>query len=86
MTTLTINIDDDLKQQVEQFARDSGLSLEEAATELIQRTADIRKLRALRKRGRGYAEKAGVESEEDLYEAVREWRTENPGKAAGEKA
>lgn len=86
MTTLKVTLKNDLEREVKQFARESGLTLEEAATELLQRTADIRKLRSLRKEGREYAKKAGVESEEDLDEAIQEWREENPEKAAGGRA
>lgn len=86
MTTLTITLKENLEQQVEQFADESGLTLEEAAVELLQRTADMRRLRALRKKGREYAKQAGVESEGDINEAVQEWREEPPEKAAGERA
>ncbi|MFB6231200.1 MAG: hypothetical protein ABEL04_08595 [Salinibacter sp.] len=86
MTTLTITLKEDLEQQIEQFADGSGLSLEEAAVELLQRTADIRRLRALRKKGREYVKHASVESKEDIHKAVQEWREETPDKAAGERA
>lgn len=86
MTTLKVTLKNDLEREVKQFARESDLTLEEAATELLQRTADIRNLRSLRKEGREYAKKAGVESEEDLNEAIQEWREETPEKAAGGKA
>lgn len=86
MTILTITLKDDLEQQVEQFADESGLSLEEAAVEFLQRTVDIRKLRSLRKKGREYAQQSGVESEKDLHKAVQEWRKENPEQATGGKA
>lgn len=74
MTIVAINLKADLKQQVEQFSEQLDLSMEKAVTELLQRAADIRKLRALRKKGREYAEQANVKSEEDIYEAVQEWR------------
>lgn len=76
MTTVTITLDDDLERQVKQFAATSELSLEEAATELLQRNADLQRIRALRKKGRSYAQEAGIESETDLFETVREWRAE----------
>lgn len=76
MTTVTITLDDDLERQVKQFASTSELSLEEAATELLQRNADLQRIRALRKKGQAYAREAGIESETDLFETVREWRAE----------
>lgn len=79
MTTLTITLENDLEQQVEQFAGEFDLSLEEAATELLRRNADIQKLRALRQRGKEYAQKAGIEDEEDTFESVQEWRRDNKG-------
>jgi len=74
MITLTITLKNDLKLHVEQFAGEFDLSLEEAATELIRRNVDIQKLRALRRRGKEYAQKAGIEDEEDAFETVQEWR------------
>ena len=74
MTTLTITLENDLEQKVKQFAGEFDLSLEEAATELIRRNVDIQKLRALRRRGKEYAQKAGIEDEEDIFESVQEWR------------
>jgi len=77
MTTLTITLEDDLEQQVEQFAGELEISLEEAATELIRRNVDIQKLRALRQRGKEQSRKAGIENEEDIFEAVQAWRQDN---------
>jgi predicted transcriptional regulator len=77
MTTLTITLENDLEQQVEQFAGEFDLSLEEAATELIRRNADIQKLRALRRRGKEYAQKASIEDEQDIFESVQEWRSDS---------
>lgn len=77
MTTLTITLKNGLEQQVKQFARESDLSLEEAATELLQRSVDIRKLRELREKGEKYAREAGISEEEDIIEAVKEWRRES---------
>jgi predicted transcriptional regulator len=74
MITLTITLKNDLKLHVEQFAGEFDLSLEEAATELIRRNVDIQKLRALRQRGKEYAQRAGIEDEQDIFESVQEWR------------
>jgi hypothetical protein len=74
MITLTITLKNDLKLHVEQFAGEFDLSLEEAATELIRRNIDVQKLRALRQRGKEYAQRAGIEDEQDIFESVQEWR------------
>lgn len=71
MTTLQIQLNDDLKKQLEDYSRESGMSLGEAAKELLQRQADLQKMASLRQKARPYAKQAGINSEEEAQAVVK---------------
>lgn len=76
MTTVTITLEDDLEEQVKEFSDETGMTFEEGTKEMLRRLADIQKFRDLRNKARPYAERAGIESEGDIFDAVSDWREE----------
>lgn len=70
MSTLTLRIPDDLKQQLELISRQQQRPASELVRESLRQYVAQEELRLLRAKLRPYAEAAGFLTDEDVFEAV----------------
>ena len=69
-TTITIPLNDRTQEALSRLSDESGKSLDEIASEAIQRFVAVREFNSLRMKITPYARKAGLETEEDVIREV----------------
>jgi predicted transcriptional regulator len=70
MSTLTLQISDDLKQRLESLSREQQRSAGELVRESLSRYLAQEELRLMRQKLRPYAEARGFATDEDVFKAV----------------
>lgn len=70
MSTLTLRIPDDLKQQLEALSRERQRPAGELVRESLRRYLAQEELRLMREKLRPYAEACGFLTDEDVFKAV----------------
>jgi len=70
MSTLTLRIPDDLKEQLEALSRERQRSAGELVRESLRRYLAQEELRSMREKLRPYAEARGFLTDEDVFKAV----------------
>jgi len=70
MSTLTLRIPDDLKQQLEALSRERQRPAGELVRESLRRYLAQEELRLMREKLRPYAEARGFLTDEDVFKAV----------------
>ncbi len=70
MSTLTLRIPDDLKQQLDELSRQLHRPASELVRESLRRFLFQEELRLIRKKLRPYAEAQGFLTDEDVFKAV----------------
>lgn len=68
MTTLTVNIPEDLDKGLREYCRQQHVSVEEAVQEMLRDLLTAQKFEDLCRRTEKYARAAGVTSEDELLQ------------------
>ena len=70
MSTITVPIPDELRQEMEKLSQQQGRALTELVVESMRRYIAAQELREIRAELRPYAEAEGFFSDEDIFKAV----------------
>ena len=70
MGTLTIRIDDDLENDLEQLARSQHRTKSDLAREMLRKRVAVERFRELRRKALPLAEAAGYLSDEDVFRDI----------------
>lgn len=81
MTTITITLEDRLEKWLNEVSAASGQSPEEIIKDTLRRRENLQTFKDLQQRLSPYAERAGITSEEEIFDVVSEERRRR-GKSA----
>lgn len=70
MSTLTIRIDDEMEQQLEQLAQSRHSTKSRLVREMLKKNMALARFEALREQAKPYAEAAGYLTDEDVFRDV----------------
>lgn len=70
MTTVTVTFENELEARLKQYTRETGMSADEAVRDAIERHLHLYRFRSLQDRLAGYADQAGLTSEDDLLDTI----------------
>ncbi len=70
MCTITIQIPDELRKELDEFSRQEGVPFENAAGECVRRFLACRRLEEIQKELAPYAKAAGFETEKDFFRDI----------------
>ena len=70
MGTLTIRIDDELENDLEQLAKSQHRTKSDLAREMLRKRVAVERFRQLRRRALPLAEAAGYLSDEDIFRDI----------------
>ena len=70
MTTLTIRLSEELKNELDEISRDEKRAVSDIVRESIRRYIAIEKFRAVRKKILPFAEAQGLLTDEDVFKAL----------------
>lgn len=70
MTTMTIRLPDQLRDEVERLGRAEHKAASDVVRESLRRYVAIRKFRSVRKRILPFAEAQGLVTDEDIFKAL----------------
>jgi predicted transcriptional regulator len=70
MTTLTIRLPDDLRQQLDELSRDENKPVSDIVRESLRRYIAVERFRAIRRKALPFAEAQGLLTDEDVFKAL----------------
>lgn len=70
MTTLTIRLPDDLRDELETISKEEHKAVSDIVRESIRRHVAIQRFRALRRKVLPFAEAQGLISDDDVFKAL----------------
>jgi predicted transcriptional regulator len=70
MGTLTIRLDDELEQDLEQLAKSQHRTKSDLAREMLRKSIAVERFRELRRKALPLAEAAGYVSDEDVFRDI----------------
>lgn len=70
MTTLTIRLPDDLRQELDALSRDENKPVSDIVRESLRRYVAVERFRAIRKKILPFAEAQGLLTDEDVFKAL----------------
>lgn len=70
MTTLTIRLPEELKNELDEISRDENRAVSDIVRESIRRYIAIEKFRSVRKKILPFAEAQGLLTDEDVFKAL----------------
>lgn len=70
MGTLTLRIDDEMEQQLEQLAQSRHTTKSQVVREMLKKNMALARFQALREQAVPYAEAAGYLTDEDVFRDV----------------
>jgi len=70
MTTLTIRLPDDLRQELEALSRDENKPVSDIVRDSLRRYVAVERFRAIRKKILPFAEAQGLLTDEDVFKAL----------------
>jgi Arc/MetJ-type ribon-helix-helix transcriptional regulator len=70
MSMMTVQIPDDLKDQLEAFCREHGLPFNDVVRDSLRRYLAVEQFRALRRKTLPFAEAQGILTDDDVFRAI----------------
>ena len=71
MTTLTVRLPDDLRQELEKLCENENVPMSDVIRESIKRYIAIRRFRTLRGKTLPFAEAQGLLTDEDVFQLLK---------------